>query len=250
MLSILMTTFLSFSILGAGNTVNNSEQISTVSNGASQFGTTLIGPNSSSHKTVPNPEITLGEFETGSWKNGWIGRHEMLSIKTYSYLGFLNTKTLSPFFNTTVFNKHTFTWKINTLVTNAVSTTIKESASYTSKIIDKIAVDQIGIDTESSVTYQLSIENTYAYTYSVETEFEVSFQAIEEVVNGRSFALCLANHVFKIECEKWQYDDYWWGNTEVSGSRTKFTTYLTMIPTVTALFEDGEKKKKKKRLLL
>lgn len=38
---------------------------------------------------------------------------------------------------------------------------------------------------------------------------------------------------------KWQYDNSWWGNYEVDGSRSAYYTHITLKPFITLGFEDG-----------
>ena len=49
----------------------------------------------------------------------------------------------------------------------------------------------------------------------------------------------MAAYTYKISCEHWQLDDWWWGSYEVDGSRSSFTTYYTVDPFITIGFEDG-----------
>ena len=36
-----------------------------------------------------------------------------------------------------------------------------------------------------------------------------------------------------------KYDNYWWGNYEVDGSRSAYYTYIALKPFITVGFEDG-----------
>ena len=81
-----------------------------------------------------------------------------------------------------------------------------------------------------------------AYNPSVNIQigtFEVEYDVIPELVKGKKFFLCMAAYTYKISCEQWQIDDWWWGNYEVDGSRSSFTTYYTVDPFITIGFEDG-----------
>lgn len=61
----------------------------------------------------------------------------------------------------------------------------------------------------------------------------------EVIKDELPFALCEASYTYKLYCQTWMWDDYWWGDYEVSGSRESFVVYLTINPFVTICYSDG-----------
>lgn len=248
MLSVLMTAFLSFSIINGTQVSNDPYATSETSvfnqpsiygpNGGS--GDSSSGSGSSFYNELPNPNVTLGEFEVTWWRNGLVGRHQMASIDSYQYVDFLPIKRLTKFYNETVIDDFVFKDKVSSITENTISTTIEVSASYAEKIAGKISVDGFGIEVDKSSKNTITIKETETYSYSVEETYEVDTTIKKEVVEGKKFAICLAAFVFEVTCSQWQYDDYWWGKQEVSGSRSNFTTYLVLCPTITVLFSNGD----------
>lgn len=189
--------------------------------------------------TQPTANITTGQYESSRWKVGWIGRHQMVSVDSYTYLGLLNVKTLSVSYNANALTNFSFSETITTVEENTVSTSVKMSSAITSSLAAKFGIDGIGISDGYTINQAYTIQQTATYSYSVATNSTISYDVRESVVVGRRFALCEAAYVYKATCQKWQYDDYWWGHIEVSDTRSTFYSYLTLQPFITIGFSDG-----------
>ncbi len=83
------------------------------------------------------------------------------------------------------------------------------------------------------------IEGSNTYTISNKLSYKVEYDVKSDVINGQKFYLAEAAYVYKINCQKWQYDNYWWNNYEVSGFRKSFTSYISLDAYVTVALENG-----------
>lgn len=215
MLSVLFTALLSFSLVGSSF------------NAVAQF------------DYQPELNVSIGSFEVEWWREGFIGRHQMASYTSVEYLGPIEVKKLSKTYNAAVLGNFHFTESVKTVEESTVSLTISATSKFVSTLGVKAGLDNIEISSNYSLEQIYSIEGTRTYTIANELVYTVEYDVNPEAVSGRKFYLAEAAYVYKIESEKWQYDDYWWGNYEVDGSRSSFVTYVTLDPYVTIAFEDG-----------
>lgn len=218
MLSVLFSALLSFSLVGSSfNTVN------TVAHSNYQ----------------PKLNVSTGSFEVEWWREGFIGRHQMASYNSIEYLGPIEVKKLSKTYNAAVLKNFHFTESVKTVEENTISLTISATSKFVSTLGVKAGLDDIEISGNYSVEQIYSIEGTKTYTIANELTYTVEYDVDPDDVSGQKFYLAEAAYVYKIKSEKWQYDDYWWGDYEVSGSRSSFVTYVTLDPYVTVALEGG-----------
>lgn len=187
----------------------------------------------------PSVNIQIGTFEVEWWREGLIGRHQMLNIKSYEYLDSICIKKLTETYNGNALNNFHFKSTFSCMSETTISTTIKVTKSIAKSIGAKVGIDNLEISADATMKKSYSIENTISYSYAEEKSFEVEYDVIPELVKGKKFFLCMAAYTYKISCEQWQIDDWWWGSYEVDGSRSSFTTYYTVDPFITIGFEDG-----------
>lgn len=183
--------------------------------------------------------VTLGEFEYSSWRNGFITRHEMINLKSCEHLGIIPVKSITDFYNPNFLNGLVISESYSIITANAISTTTEFSYDFTSSIGMKIDVPGIEVNSEFKLTQGYTIESSVTYSYSTQKTITVSMDIDLSKAEGKEFCIGYAASTYKIECETWQYDDYWWGNYEVSGSRKSFSTYCTINPFITMIFRDG-----------
>lgn len=233
-----MTAFLSFSIISGTRTPDDPYGTSE----ASDFhDMSIYGPNGgTSSSDIPQPNIELGKFEVSWWRNGFIGRHQMVSLNSYTYVDYLPVKVLTDFYEGSILEDYEFEDSVRSVTTSTISTSIQLSSSFTEKIGAKISYDSFVIEASGSHTTEFTFNQTKTYSHSEEKSYTIKTKISKDVVGGRKFAMCLCYYVYKISCTQWQYDNYAWGNYEVSGSRFDFDTYLLLIPTVTVIFSNGE----------
>ncbi len=220
MFLVLFTAILSCSLIGS-----NIEVVDTTKSIRSEY--------------KPELNVELTEFETSKWQNGIIGRHQMVSFDKVEYLGALSLKKLSITYNGAVLQNFHFEETMKTVMENSVSLSIEESSKFASTLGVKAGLDNIEISDKYTMEQLFTIEKTTTYTVGIEQTYTISYDVVPEIVKGEKFYLSQAAYVYKIECQKWQYDNYWWGNYEVSGSRTSFNTYIALNPYITICLEDG-----------
>lgn len=228
MLSVLMTAFLSFSsvsgpILAEKSEPQQQNEISCLS--------ALDG-------YIPKPTISFGEYDTGWWRAGLIGRHQMISIDSSDYIGELVLQHLTNTYNANALENFHFDECIETIETSTISTSIELSSSITTTLGVKMGMDDVEICTDAKIYKSYKIQNTQTYSYSQKKTSKISFDVKPDVIKGKRFYLAMVAYVYKVTCQKWQYDNYWWGNYEVEGSRSSYFTYITLKPFVTVGFED------------
>lgn len=228
MLSVLMTAFLSFSSV-SGATVTKeleSEQQDKI-------------VRLSSETAVPQPKISYGEYDADWWRNGLIGRHQMVSIDSSEYIGEIVVQKLSATYDPVPFESFKFEQKVNTVTTSSVSTSEKFSSTVTSTLAVEMGMSDVKVSDKYTISNSYTIENTLTYSYAESKEITISFEAKPEYVSEKRFFLGMFAYVYKVKCQKWQYDDYWWGKVEVSGSRSDFNSYIILDPYITIGYADG-----------
>lgn len=184
--------------------------------------------------------ISTEEKEVGMTKvNGIIGRHEMVRINHYEYIGLQKIKDLSQMYNPNVFTGFKFNQTVTTITSNTVSTVEKQSISVTAGLRATVGMNGADVTADSSLNYVYDIEHSQTYTTSKSESISVEFQIREEILTDKKFCVCQAAYTFKLTCETWKWDDYWWGKQIVSGSRKFFTAYYTVEPFITIYLEDG-----------
>lgn len=226
MLSVLMSAFLCFS-----TTVGN---INAISEAKSNLGINVV-----TSDVVPSANITYGSYESDWFYHNFVGRHNWVSIDSSYYMGRIVVQQLSPIYNPNALEDFHFTESISTTETSTISTTTKLSSSITSSIGVKAGLDNVVLSGNYKINNSYVIENTQTYSYSEQTTRTVTYNVIKDKVKNHDFYLGSVAYVYKIKCQTWQIDDFWWGSYEVSGSRTTFYTYLTLNPTITIAFADG-----------
>lgn len=215
MLSVLFTALLSFSLVGSSfNAITQSDY-------------------------QPELNVSIGSFEVEWWREGFIGRHQMASYISIEYLGPIEVKKLSKTYDAAGLANFHFTESVKTFEENTISLTISATSKFISTLGVKAGLDNIQISGDYSLEQIYSIEGTKTYTIANELVYTVEYDVNPDAVSNRKFCLAEAAYVYKIKSEKWQYDNYWWGNYEVENSRSSFVTYVTLDPYVTIAFEDG-----------
>ncbi len=238
MLSVIMTAFLSFSIISGTCTSNDPYGTSEASE---LHDVSIYGPNGeSSSSEKPSPNVELGEFEVSWWRNGFIGRHQMVSLDSYAYVDYLPIEILTYYYEGSITDDFEFSQTVTSITSNTISTSVEVSSTFAEKIGAKISVDGIGIELGASSSKEITLNQTVTYSFSKEVSYTVTAKISKDVVGGKKFAMCLCCYVYKVSCTMWQYDNYAWGNYEVSGSRSSFDTYLLLTPTVSVIFSNGE----------
>ena len=215
MVSVVLTAFLSFNLINS----------------------TINEVTSTNYK--PEINVQLGSFEVNWWREGFIGRHQMVSYDSVDYLGPISVKKLSNTYSTSALNNFHFEETIQTINENSISLTISESSKFTSTLGVKAGLNGLQISDDYSIEKYFSIEGVSTYTITNEISYKVEYDVNQELVSGKKFYLAEAAYVYKINCQKWQYDNYWWGNYEVNNSRSSFVSYVSLNPFITIALEDG-----------
>lgn len=224
MLNIILSAFLSFNIIST----KLSNPFPLISNATSL---------TSNH--IPQANISYGEYETNWWREGVIGRHQMISIDSSEYIGRQIISKLTDTYSSKALINFKFTESISTIITDTISTSEKLTSQITSTIGVKASLPYVEVSDKYTISNSYVIENTATYSYSKKVEYSISYEVNQSLINGRDFYLANSAYIYKIKCQKWQYDNYWWGNYEVKGSRSTFYSYLTLSPVITVGFIDG-----------
>lgn len=109
----------------------------------------------------------------------------------------------------------------------------------TSSVSSKISGYGASVASDVNVSQLYTIQNTLTYSFVKTESVTMTFQLDKDVIGDNIFRIVEAAYIYKIPCVTWQYDDYWWGKTEVSGSRFVFDTYVIAEPFITVEI-DGE----------
>jgi hypothetical protein len=186
-----------------------------------------------------NYQIQTGSFWVSMYKNYGVGRHRMVSIDSYEYIGPQRLELLTNYYNASALTNFKFQETFQAIEESTVSSTIKNSVKTMTKIAEKANLGSIEFGADAKVSSEYVIEETQTYTYSESTTFSISYEVQQDVVKGKHFALAMAGYTYRMHCQTWEYDDLWWGKKEVKGSRKSFLSYLTLNPFLTVSFDDG-----------
>lgn len=229
MLSVLMVAFLSFcSVSGDANQIKS--DTNSGNNGVSLAQETSY---------QPNANIQYGTYDVGWWYDGVVGRHQMVSIDSSEYLGVVQIQKLSKTYNPTILKNFSFEDTVSTVTETTISTTISTSSTITSTLGVKMGMSGVAVSGEYAISQTYEIENTYTYSYSTAESLTVKYEVDKDKVGANHFYLAYAAYVYKVKCQQWQYDNWWWGNYEVDNSRSTFYTYITFEPFVTIALTNG-----------
>ncbi len=240
MLKILMTAFLSFTIVnGNANSGDDPYSISPTNGGLGQTDTTL-GSGGTDGSPYSPIAIPTGQFEVSSWREGLIGRHQMSSIDSYEYVGLTPIRIFTNWYDGDLIEEFSYSREVETITSNSVSTSISLGFEWSRAISGKANIAGLEVGEETGPTVILTIGKTTTYTYTQSEKITVNVKIKHEYTEGRLFAVCSAAHVYKLKCQKWQYDNYWWGDYEVSNSRSAYETYIAMEPRTTIVYKTGE----------
>ena len=192
-----------------------------------------------SNRNIGMNSIEYGEYEVEWYYNWFVGRHVMASIDSAEDLGYMCIDVLSQTYNGYVLENFEFTDTVTTVLTTTVSTTVSLSSSITTSLAGKVGINGISVSNNMQIGIAYNIQSTITYSYSLSTTLQIFYTPAEEYVRNKHFFLCTGARVYKIYCQTWMYDNYWWGDYEVSGSRESFVTYLTVDPLITIGYTDG-----------
>lgn len=220
MLQVLMACFLSFSVIGG-----QCADFAIATRAADDYNISYIN-----YDPIEVEKTTV---------NLVVGRHRMVQIKSVADRGDQCVDVLTQYYDAGVLEDFHFSEKITTIVTTTVSTTTQLSAKLSTGLQVAAGIPGAKISGNVNVEIGYTITNTVTYSATEQIELQLEYTVKQEVVEDKVFALCMAAHVYEITYETWQWDDYWWGDYVVSGSRKTGTGYITVQPYVTIVFRDG-----------
>lgn len=219
MLNFLTSVFLSITITATSGSVNF---------------TTQVEPRSASEYDIS--AINRDTIDMGYYTVGFIGRHKMMQITDVDTAGSIEpVQKLTNYYDASTLTN--FKFKENVTISNTYSVSTVEELSQEISLNLNIAlnINIASLETGVGLKNIYTIRESTTYTYSTETTYTIEYEPVPEVIAGKIFALCLAAEVHEITFETWEYDDYWWGDYEVSGSRKTHIAYLVIDPYVTIM---------------
>lgn len=218
MLQALMTAFLSFAVI------------------ASPYGAVMPMQANSSYN-IEN--VSYEEVEVDMYWRWFIGTHVMVQIEKVEPMGYQCIDKLSRNYSGSGLENFTFREKFTTVTSTTISTTKSFSSKISTGLQVAAKIPNAQITGDAKIEQVYTISNTSTYTATESTEFEVEFSVKQEVVNGKIFALCMAADVYKVTWDTWEWEDTWWGDYELEGTRQTNIAYITVDPFVTIVFSDG-----------
>ena len=221
MVSVMLSCFLSFAVVG-GQYVDVSVQPYAVYNPAESI----------NYEVMEHSSYMLPSFAT---------RHTLLQIAE----GSLVDKGVIPVYYLTQFMdgnsiEVSYTEQMTTTTEISFSTSKQQSFSFMSAFSSKVGIDIATLSSTNQVTQTYSIENVTTYTASETSSRTVTYSIKPEVVENEIFAIAQVARVYTVQCDIWQVDDYWWGDYEVTDSRSTFTGYIVVNPYVAVVNQEGE----------
>ena len=177
--------------------------------------------------------VSYQEKEVEWHREGLIGRHRLVKIDSLSNKGVKPIQRLTEFLDGGALTDFSFTRSVTMVKTASVSTETSFSSEIMTGLEVVAGIPNAEISKNKSSTLAFKIDTISTYTVSEEETFTVKFSVDENKVKDKIFALCSAANVYEVSWETWQYDDYWWGDYEVSGSRKSYTAYINYTPYVT-----------------
>lgn len=164
MLSIIMTAFLSFTIVNGSDAIGDDPYVtSTASLGQTD---TILGGDGTGSSSYSPTTIPTGQFEVSSWREGLIGRHQMSSIDSYEYVGLTSIKLLTDWYNGNVIEDCSFAREVETITTSSISTSISLGFEWSVAISQKVNIDGLEVGEEMGPAVKFTIGKTTTYTYT------------------------------------------------------------------------------------
>jgi len=183
--------------------------------------------------------LNTEELDVGYSYVGFHGRHSMIKIDGYEDRGVQCVELLSKEYNGKALTNFEFTESITSIDSSTVSTKEIYSSEISTGLQVKAGIPGATVTSGLTSKEGYTIENTVTYTTTNSSTFTVKFEFNKELLKDKIFALCTAANVYKITWQTWEYDNYWWGNYEVSGSRATHEAYITANP-YTSVYVKGE----------
>lgn len=185
---------------------------------------------------VPKLNVNYNAIETGLEHNYGIGRHKMLKINSVDYMGVTFLDQLTYWLNPNDCKDVIIERNITTITETTISFTETVSSEVAYSVGINLGWDIVSMDFTKTMSKSYEIEKQETYSYTVIQEFKLGFVINYDTVANRTFALGLVGHTYKITYETWSWDDFWWGDYEVSGSRRIETAYLSIDPCITLIY--------------
>lgn len=146
MLTVLLTAFLAFSSSSGefrfANSIADSDE-DGISLATSYY--------------KPSLNVQYGTYDIDWWYEGFVGRHQMLSIDSSEYLGVLLLKNVTEYFNPNMFSTLTFTKTVKAITTSTASTTISLTSKMTSSIGVKVGLENVSISKDYKISQSYTI---------------------------------------------------------------------------------------------
>lgn len=187
-----------------------------------------------------DPEnIIIGqEYEVDMYMNFFVGRHTVIKINSYDYEGVMPVRYYSDFYSARPFEDFHMSQKFSATTTTSISTSIETSSAVNTGLTVLAGFEGASVSKNLSVEFVYTINSMRTYTTSVVGEFQIDYVAKKEYLT-KDFAIGQIATVYSLDCQTWQWDDYWWGDYVVSGSEKTFTAYIVIDPKVTIIYMDG-----------
>lgn len=167
-----------------------------------------------------------------------IGRHTMVQILDYEFLGEDSVEALTEFHNGSVTENVHFEETVETYNSAVFSTTEEFSFDVTLSLSMQLGVG-VSAEVGTSVTAGYVINSTSTYTVAERVSYTLEYDIPAEYIDNKEYAIGIVGDIYKIEWQTWQWDDWWWGDFEVEGSRKKCIGYLVANQYVTVVYRDG-----------
>lgn len=219
MLQVLMACFLSFSVIG-GQCADIA-----IATRAANYNIGYV-----SYDAIEVEKTTV---------NLVVGRHRMVQIKSVSARGLDCIDVITEYYNGSALENFHFTDEVTTINTTTVATTTQVSSRISTGLQVVAGINGAKVSGDKKVEGNLMVSNTITYSATESNTFTIEFDVKPEIINGKVFALGMVADIYEITYETWQWDDYWWGDYVVSGSRKTGTGYIVANPYVSVVFRDG-----------
>ena len=219
MLNVLMNGFVSFVVL-----------FSSVSS---------VMPMVDVPKYNPMTSINYNEKEVSWYKNGVIGRHQMIKINSCVYDGQKCVQLLSDMYDGNALDNFVFEEEFTTVTSSTVSMKEAHSSEISTGLQVQAGIPEAELRGNAVDSKVFTIENTITHTVSQTSRKIVRFEAKKEAIQGKVFALGIVADVYKLNWKTWEWDDYWLGAQIVPGSTWIHNDYVVCNPIVTIVYMEG-----------
>lgn len=175
---------------------------------------------------TPSADIPQDALEVGAGRAylGLIGRHRMAQLESAQPLGVQPVRAFTDYYVPQAFSDYQFTVSYREAESAALCTEELLPQEFYAGLAQLAGVAaEFAAEEDPPLEYTVGGRLAVSRCKARERTLEGSFAELDF---GEAFAVGEVAEVTALTYTTWMWDDYWWGDYEVPGSRTSLTVWL------------------------